>query len=66
MNLDLNSSHSRASETMDVSPDPVDIAKLESVIHLENIFVYFLTNGVKSIIVEKARGKALKKPHPHH
>lgn len=57
MNLDLNSSHSRASETMHVSPDPVDIAKLESMIHLENIFVYFLTNGVKSIIVEKPDGR---------
>jgi len=44
---------------MDVSPDPADIAKLESMSHLENILVYFLTNGAKTIIVEKARWKDL-------
>lgn len=44
---------------MDVSPDPANTAKLESMSHLENILVYFLTNGPKTIIVEKAIWKDL-------
>ena len=63
---DLSSSHSGASGTVDVSPGPENIARLDTLSHRENLLVYFLTNGVKTIIVEKAKWKPLEMPPPTH